>query len=108
MLYFANIFQHISDYSFNEIICFVSGDLGCSINAIRFLDSVCSGQQSCEFQVPLPELYNLRCTESISSLYLETSHQCIEGNTFSHGKSIVCFQQDLNGKGPCLKSSTNL
>ena len=63
---------------------YVSGDLGCSINALPFLDIACSGKNECQYISPQPDLYDARCTQDAaadSSLYLQTDYTCIEGTT---------------------------
>ena len=57
----------------------VPGDLGCSIDAVTFLDKACSGKESCEFFVANPELAATKPCVSDRYPYLEVEFQCIEG-----------------------------
>ena len=57
-----------------------SGDLGCSANALPILDAVCSSKTACEYRLPTPDLLEVGCSQEISSMYLEISYECYEGN----------------------------
>ena len=65
------IYQHI-----------ISGDLGCSADALRILDEACSGQPSCSYTLPTPELVQIGCTREHAALYLEASYECYEGKQY--------------------------
>ena len=58
----------------------ILGNLGCSVDALLFLDKACSGKTSCEFVVGSMEFVKTHpkaCGEVWP--YLEVDYQCIEG-----------------------------
>ena len=69
----------------------ISDDMGCSVDALSYLDKECSGKTSCEYVSPGLDLYEIRCTKDFASrsfLYLETDYDCIEGKR----NSEMCTQ----------------
>ena len=58
------------------------------------MDKACSGKSSCEYYVPQPDLYNIRCSDEGTSLYLSAIYGCIEGKNFSyaHSQNTISFE----------------
>ena len=57
----------------------VPGDLGCSADVLSIIDQQCSSKSTCEVIIPIPDIYNLRCSNEVASLFLDASYECIEG-----------------------------
>jgi len=55
------------------------GSVGCSVDVLAHMDSVCSGRQSCGFVVPDERLRALRPCPIDFAAYLETSYRCVAG-----------------------------
>ena len=68
-----------------RILKHIAVELGCSTDAISFLDEACSGKAACEYKVPGDDLYATQpCSKDYAS-YLEVHYQCIKGRLiFSH------------------------
>ena len=64
------------------ILCHITGDLGCSIDAISYLDEACSEQSQCEYYVGNKELANTKPCESDAYPYLLLDYTCIEGKCY--------------------------
>ena len=65
----------------HTVLVMLSVNLGCSVDAIHILDDTCSGRRECEYVVPQPALYAVRCTQdytSDSSLHLQAAYTCID------------------------------
>ena len=53
--------------------------MGCQANVLPYVDSVCSGRQECNLQIPSISLQGIRpCSEELIS-YLEASYSCLPG-----------------------------
>ena len=62
------------------MISLFAGDLGCSVDALSFLDKSCSGKQNCRYFVGGDEdLVTTRPCSSEGSPYLEVDYSCIKG-----------------------------
>ena len=57
----------------------VSDDLGCSVNALTFLDKVCSGKVSCEYLVAGEDLYATQPCPGHVATFLEIGYDCVKG-----------------------------
>ena len=64
------------------MILFVTGDLGCSIDALPYLDKACSGRNNCDYYVGKEELMQTSPCDSDGIPYLEVAHQCVKGKGF--------------------------
>lgn len=55
------------------------GTMGCSVDALPFLDRRCSGRDKCSIKLPDDALYNLQpCPRDVTS-YLAASFTCLRG-----------------------------
>lgn len=55
------------------------GYVGCSIDVLSYMDTLCSGRQKCKFGVPDEVLKDRRpCPKDFSS-YIEASYRCQKG-----------------------------
>ena len=63
----------------HTLICFITGDLGCSIDALPFLDKACSDKPSCNYHVGNPDLLRTKPCSSDGNPYLELNYECIQG-----------------------------
>ena len=57
----------------------ISDALGCSVDAVPYLDKTCSGKRTCEYSLPSKELYATQPCPKGASSYLEVDYQCIQG-----------------------------
>ncbi len=58
------------------------GHVGCGLDVTRYLSSVCSGRQSCKFEVPDKTLKDMRpCPVDFAS-YLAVSYTCLSGKIY--------------------------
>ena len=55
------------------------GYVGCSINVLHYMDTLCSGRRECKFEVPTHELKVRKpCPRDLAS-YIEASFVCVPG-----------------------------
>ena len=60
------------------------GNMGCAVNVRNYLDTLCSGRQSCEIKIPDDRMFEEKpCPKDVTS-YLEASYRCQKGT--------YCFQ----------------
>ena len=58
------------------------GRLGCSADVRRYMDTLCSGKNTCSVKVPDDHLLAMKpCSELYS--YLEASYNCVKGQYFN-------------------------
>lgn len=53
------------------------GNVGCAADVLPYLDSICSGKQTCEISIPDPNLHKKRTCPKDFTTYLQASYQCI-------------------------------
>ena len=59
----------------------LENNLGCSANALSYLDNKCSGRKSCSVQVAEMNVdIQLTCLREMSP-YLEANYKCLDGKT---------------------------
>ena len=59
------------------------GNIGCSVDVLPYLDSKCSGRNSCNVYIADPVLHKMQpCPKDLTS-YLEAKHICISGKCSS-------------------------
>ncbi len=63
------------------------GTLGCSVDALAFLDRRCSGRSQCSIKLPDDALYGLKPCPSDVTSYLEASYTCLRGKSY-----VLCVQ----------------
>ena len=55
------------------------GYVGCSVDMLNHVDSMCSGRRSCKFTIPTETMKKRRpCPKDFSS-YLDASYVCLKG-----------------------------
>ena len=70
------------------------GYLGCSMDVLRYMDSICSGQRSCKINVvDLAKKGMKPCPEDVTH-YLEASYKCQEGECYS-STNFLCLKKCL-------------
>ena len=69
------VLHMVTDFHFH-----ISVELGCSANAIPFLDEACSGKPSCEYLAPNEDLYATKPCPKGFTPYLEVDYRCVKGN----------------------------
>ena len=56
----------------------IAGNMGCSTDAIPFLDKACSGKSSCEYYVVGPDLAATQPCPPGATTYLDVQYKCIK------------------------------
>jgi len=55
------------------------GYLGCAVDALRYMDSSCSGHVTCDVSVMNPALRELQPCPKDVTWHLEASYKCVDG-----------------------------
>ena len=93
---------------YNEAKLFFSiTELGCAVNAISFMDTACSGRQTCEYVVVGTDLGKTNpCPQELP--YLEVEYLCVEGNTFPNIFAITVWIEHYTSSLPVWLGFLNL
>ena len=57
------------------------GHVGCGLDVTRHVSSICSGRQSCKFEVPDKTLKSMKPCPADFANYLAASFSCLSGTT---------------------------
>ena len=75
---------------------FSLGEVGCSVDALPYLDKACSDRPTCEYYVANRELAETQPCLSNNKPYLELDFICIEGK-YQVGVFCQCFMYNMLG-----------
>ncbi len=63
------------------------GYMGCGTDVLTYMDSVCSGKQTCEFTIPDQTMKDMKPCSELES-YLEASYSCEKG-MYNNKESLI-------------------
>ncbi len=72
------------------------GNIGCNVDVRSYVDTLCSGRQSCEIKVPDERMFEQKpCVKDVTA-YLEASYRCQKGEC---GRDALLLQGCSRGVG---------